>query len=119
MAEKNKRHYLKKSLLWLAGLSVGLIAILGLLNVAAQSHTQVASLVQSISSFESTARFIRWGLLGGVIMFWDQAVDYTARVKGFDDEQIARAKAMRWRVAAFIVAFELIVIEAVPARLMD
>lgn len=119
MATRNKKHYLKKSLIWLAGISVGLVIIIGLINVVANTHNEVASVVQSLSSFESIARFVRWGFLGTVIMFWDQIVDYAAKAKGFDEQQVIRAKAMRWRVAAFILAFEFIVIEAVPARLMD
>lgn len=119
MTEKRRRHYLKRSLIMLAGLSVGLIVILGLLNVAAQTHKDVANIVQSLSSFESVIRFVRWGVLGGVVMFWDLIIDYAGKVKGFNEEQIVRAKAMRWRIAAFIIAFEFIVVEAVPARLMD
>ena len=119
MAEKPQRHFLKKSLLWLVLITVAMIVIAGLLNVAAQTHNQVASIVQAIGSFESIARFVRWGSLGALIMFWDQIIDYAGKAKGFDEEQLARAKAMRWRVAAFIFAFEFIVIEAVPARLLD
>lgn len=115
---KRKRHYLKKSLLFIAALSVGLIAILILLSIAGQTHSQVASMVQAIGSFESVARFIRWGVLGAIIMFWEQIVEYAGKAKGFTDEQTIRAKTMRWRVAVFIFAFEFIVVEAVPAQLM-
>jgi hypothetical protein len=113
------RRFLKKSLLWLAGITVALIVILGLLNVAAQTHQEVAYFVQTMSSFESVARYIRWGFLGAVIMFWDQIAELYGKAKGFDDVQIQRAQAMRWRVAVFIIAFEFVVVEAVPARLMS
>ena len=110
--------WFKKSLLWLLSISLGLIAVLILLVVAGKTHNQVASIVEVLGSFESVARFIRWGALGATIMFWDSLVDYIGKVKGFDEQQIQRAKTMRWRIAAFIVAFEFIVVEAVPARLM-
>lgn len=113
------RRFLKKSLLWLAGITAALIVILGLLNVAAQTHQEVANTLQMMSSFEMYARYLRWGLLGGVIMFWDQISEYYGIAKGFDDVQIQRAQAMRWRVTAFIIAFEFVVVEAVPAKLMS
>jgi hypothetical protein len=116
--KKGKSYYLKKSLLLLLGISLGLIAVLILLVIAGKTHQQVASIVEAVGSFESVARFIRWGVLGAIIMFWDQIVDYAGKAKGFSDEQILRAKTMRWRVAAFIIAFELIVVEAVPAQLL-
>tara|TARA_R110000787_G_scaffold285955_1_gene402892 strand:+ start:20118 stop:20480 length:363 start_codon:yes stop_codon:yes gene_type:complete len=115
---KNKITYLKKSMLFLAAISAGMVVILILLNIAEHTHNHVASMVQSVSSFESFARYIRWALLGAIIMFWDSLVDYIGKVQGFDEQQIQRAKTMRWRIAAFIVAFEFIVVEAVPARLM-
>lgn len=120
MAEqRKKRHFLKRSLIWLAGITFGLIVILGLLNVAAQTSDEIAGMVETLSSFGSIARFVRWGALGAIIMFWDQIIDYAAKSKGLDEEQVKRAKAMRWRVAGFILIFDLLVIESLPARLMD
>lgn len=115
---KGKSYYLKKSLLWLLTVSLGLIVILILLVIAGQTHSQIASIVEAVGSFDSVARFIRWGLLGTIIMFWDQVVEYAGKAKGFSNEQIYRAKNMRWRVAAFILVFEIFVVEAVPSRLM-
>lgn len=115
---KGKRYYLKKSLLLLLSISLGLIAVLIILLVAGKTHNHVASIVEVLGSFGSVARFIRWGVLSAIIMFWDQIVDYAGRAKGFSVDQLVRAKSMRWRVATFIIAFELIVVEAVPAQLL-
>lgn len=114
-----KRHFLKRSLFWMAGITLGLIVILGLLNVAAQTSNEIARMVETLSSFDSIARFVRWGALGAIIMFWDQIIDYAAKSKGLDEEQVKRAKGMRWRIAGFIIFFDIFVIEALPARLMD
>ena len=115
---KRKSYYLKKSLLWLLGITLGLIAVLIILSIAGQTHNQVASIVQAIGSFEAVARFIRWGVLGAIIMFWDQIVEYAGKAKGLEVDQLIYAKSMRWRIAALIVAFEFIVVEAVPAQLL-
>lgn len=118
MAKHNKRYYLKKSLLWLGVITVLVLVSIGLVFTASNTHQQVASIVSGLSSFESMARFVRWGLLGALIMFWEQAAAYIVHLKSLDEEQHQRLLAMKWRVALFILAFELLVVEAVPAKLM-
>lgn len=104
--------WLKKTLLFLLVL---VAAGIGLLLVAATTE-EVASL--SEISLKDSTRLIRWGTAGAVIIFWDNLISLWANHKGLDDEQAERAISMRWRVAAWFVAFELIVIEALPVTIL-
>lgn len=104
--------WLKKTVLFLLVL---VAAGIGLLLVAA-TNEEVASL--SEMSLKDSTRLIRWGAAGSVIIFWDNLISLWANHKGLDDEQTQRAISMRWRVAAWFVAFELIVIEALPVRIL-
>lgn len=115
---KSKHHYLKKSAIWLVGMAIFIAISISILTIAFNTHTYVANIVEVVNNFSVIARFLRWMILGGVIAFWDFIVDKAAIFKDLTPDQVSRAKSMRWKAAAYIIAFELLVIEAIPARLI-
>lgn len=114
MGTKRLRKYLIRALIGLAAL-----IICGMILVAAlNTHEEVVGFSQTVQSWESTLRLFRWTLLILVIAFWEKIIDLLAPVKNLTAEQVAYAKSIQWRVAVILVVFDLLVIEAVPAKLM-
>lgn len=99
--------YLKKSLIFLlvvAGLAVGWVVVTGSADDVANTATTL--------DIVSKTRFIRWTVIGSIIIFWSEIIEFLGR-KQLTAEQIERGKTMHWRVAAALVAFELLVVDSV------
>lgn len=110
-----KRHSLLiKSLIALLAMIVGGMIFLAATN----THEEVAGLSAATDNLSETFRYFRWTALVLLITFWENVVDIYASVKGLSEEQSAYAKTMQWRVGAMLVAFDLIVIEGLPAKLI-
>lgn len=119
MKSRNRSYrYLKKSLWILALISCAIILTFTLLQIATHTHERVATTVLSLNSFEGAFRFIRWSILGALITFWDEISEVAGKYYGFEEDQLNRTKSMRWRVAALMIVFEVLVVEAVPAALI-
>jgi len=118
MAKRKGRSYIRKALLALVVISLGLVVILALLYSAVKSDQQVSRLLDSVNNISSIARYLRWAVIGGVILFWNEIIDYLSITKGLDSAQGLRAKSMRWHVFLAVIAFEVLVVEALPAKLL-
>lgn len=68
----------------------------------------VANISQTLD-ISSKTRFIRWAVIGSIIIFWSEIIQFLGRKK-LSAEQVDRAKAMHWRVALALIAFEAIVV---------
>ena len=119
MAKRKGRSYIRKALLALVVISLGLVVILALLYSAVKSDQQVSRLLDSVNNISSIARYLRWAVIGGVILFWNEIIDYLSITKGLDSAQGLRAKSMRWHVFLAVIAFEVLVVEALPAKLLS
>lgn len=111
---KSRHSLLIKSLVALLALFVCSMLFLAATN----THEEVAGLAAATDKLSETFRFFRWAALVLLITFWDNVVDIYASMKELSDEQSTYAKTMQWRVGALLVAFDLIVIEGLPAKLM-
>jgi len=114
MVFRRARKYLLKALIGLA-----VLVIIGMILLAAtNTHEEVASLAEATQDLNNVMRLFRWTVLVLIIAFWEKIVELYAPVKGLSEKQIAYAKSLQWRVAAILVVFDLLVIEAIPARLL-
>ncbi len=120
MAESKRAHrYLKGSLKFLVITTLVIIVSYGLLNVVAETQETATALLQAMGSIESKLRYLRWLLLAVIIIFWDEIIQAIASYKKLDESQTLYAKNMRWRIAAYIIAFDIFVVEALPAQLLS
>ena len=112
----NKRHSLLiKSLIALAALIIGSTLIL----MATKTHKEVASLAEATEQLNNTFRYIRWTALVLIITFWENVVDLYATLRDLTPEQSEYAKSLQLRVGAMLVAFDLLVVEGLPAKLIE
>ncbi|HDY84384.1 MAG TPA: hypothetical protein ENI26_07910 [Methylophaga aminisulfidivorans] len=111
--------YLKKALFSLGVISIGIIVLLVILYAAVKSDHIVTQILNYVNDISSIARYLRWLVVGAIIIFWDEIVDYVSIAKGLEEEQKQRAKSMRWHVLFAVLAFEILVVEALPAKFMS
>lgn len=112
---KNRHSLLIKSLIALAALIIGSTLFL----TATKTHDEVAGLAESTDQLNNTIRYIRWTALVLLITFWENVVEIYGSYRELSKEQIEYAKNLQVRVGAMLVAFDLLVIEGLPAKLIE
>lgn len=111
-----KRHaMLIKAIIALGVIFVGAMVLLA----ATQTHEEVAGLASATEHLSSTFRYFRWGALILLITFWDNVVDLYGSYRELSAEQIEYAKTLQLRIGAMLVAFDLLVIEGLPSKLIE
>lgn len=111
-----KRH----AMLIKAIIALGVIFVGGFLLLAAtQTHDEVAGLASATENLSSTFRYFRWGALILLITFWDNVVELYGGYKELSTEQLEYAKSLQLRVGTMLVAFDLLVIEGLPSKLIE
>ena len=106
---------IKKSLIFVLIIAI-LVVIATLTTVwTGESITDISTFTASLTS---TLRPFRWLFLFSIVAFWPFLIDFLARKHALDAERVAYGHSLRWRVGLYLIAFEFIVIEAVPARLL-
>lgn len=112
----SKRHSLLiKSLIALAVLVVGSTLIL----MATKTHNEVAGLAEATEQLNNTFRYVRWTALVLLITFWENVVDIYGSFRELSGEQIEYAKSLQLRIGVMLVAFDLLVIEGLPTKLIE
>jgi hypothetical protein len=106
--------YLKRSILFILIIVVLIVAVvLGAIS-AGQNIGEIYSFTSSLGA---KFRPWRWSAVLLTIGFWPQLIQLLAAHKNLTVEQVELALLARWRVAAGLILFEFLIIEAVPAKL--
>lgn len=98
--------WFKKSVIFLLMLASAAVAW----AVVFYTADTVANVSQTLDMGSKT-RFVRWAVIASIIIFWSELIQFFGRKK-LTVEQIHRAKAMHWRVAIALIAFEAFVVES-------
>ncbi|MDX1750884.1 MAG: hypothetical protein R3271_11245 [Methylophaga sp.] len=112
------KKYIYKAVILLVGIILLMTTTLAVTTIVFNLNEQVSSLSGSIEGLKNKFTLFRWSVLGLIIVFWPQLINLIAKYYDARSEQVDAMKNRRWRYAALFIAFDLIVIEALPGRLL-
>ena len=105
---------LKKRILFLLACIVLICAYV----MATGNAESVANTAITTSGFVEKTRMIRWVGIILLVSFWPQVVKILGHYYNLPDDRRVYAESLRWRVAVYFIAFEFLVIEGVPGKLL-
>lgn len=114
----SEKPFLKKPIVkGLALLGLIAVAIVAYL-IAANTTEEVSGMAVSASTLTDQLRPFRWGLIALTFLLWNHLVPLWGQWKNLSEERMEYAKSLRWRLLAYTVLFEVVIIESLPSKLL-
>jgi len=110
-----KKRYLKKSLILFFVLALAVI----IYQVALSMSSGVAKASSLTSEFTGTLVFYRWGFIVLMAVFWDKVVVLFSMYRSLTEAQTTYAKSLRWRVTAYLVIAEILIVGSLPSTIIN
>lgn len=93
------------------------LAVIWLIFLRTQSD--VTAIHAEVVQWKDKLRLIRWTIILSIYFLWNNIVDLGRYYYKYSEEQATDMKTFRTRALIYLVSIELLIVEALPARLLE